>query len=249
MNATIDLLSRHRSVRKFKDKPVDDALFHTVVKAAQCASTSSHVQAYTIIRVQDKDNRRQIADLAGPQLWVEQAPIFLVFCADLTRLESACDRHGIAPEKGWAEQFVVATVDTALLAQNLMIAAESLGLGGVFIGGIRNDPKMVCELLNIPDTAYPVFGMCLGYPDQTPTIKPRLPLDLVLREDFFSGPKSKKDRTDSLSAYDQTCKGYYLSRDSNLKDQTWSRQMANFMGKVSRPHMKSFLKKRGFFLK
>ncbi len=79
--------------------------------------------------------------------------------------------------------------------------------------------------------------------------KPRLPLDLVLRDDSFFGPGSKKDRTDSLNTYDQTCKNYYLNRDSNLKDQTWSLQMANFMDKVSRPHMKSFLEKRGFFLK
>jgi len=248
MNTTIDLLSSHRSVRKFSDKPVDDVLIDTIVRAAQCAATSHHVQAYTLVRVRDKKNRQQIANLAGPQPWVEQAPVFLVFCADLTRLETACDHHGLAAQTGWAEQFVVATVDTALVAQNLMVAAESLGLGGVFIGGIRNDPETVCELLNIPDRAYPVFGMCLGYPDQTPTLKPRLPLDLVLKEDSFFGQGSKKEVSDSLEAYDQTCSAYYLNRDSNLKEQTWSRQMASILGKVSRPHMKSFLEKRGFFL-
>ena len=250
MNPTMDLLSSHRSVRKFIDKPIEESLFQTIVKAAQCAATSSHVQAYTIIRVKDKENRKQIADLAGPQVWVEQAPIFLVFCADLTRLESACHQHKLGAETGWAEQFVVATVDTALVAQNLMVAAESLGLGGVFIGGIRNDPEKVCELLDIPENAYPVFGMCLGYPDQTPGIKPRLPIDLVLREDSFSGiGLEKKASEKSLDAYDQTCRDYYLNRDSNLKDQTWSRQMADFMGKVTRPHMKSFLEKKGFFLR
>jgi nitroreductase len=249
MNPTIELLSNHRSVRKFMDKPIEESLLQAIVRAAQCAATSNHIQAYTIIRVQDKGNRRQIADLAGPQPWVEQAPVFLVFCADFTRLESACDRHGLTAETGWAEQFVVATVDTALVAQNLMVAAESEGIGGVFIGGIRNDPEKVCELLKIPDTAYPVFGMCLGYPDQTPTIKPRLPLDLVLTEDSFFGTGLEKERADSLEAYDHTCRDYYLSRDSNLKDQTWSGLMADFMGKVSRPHMKSFLEKRGFFLR
>jgi nitroreductase len=249
MNETIDLLSSHRSVRKFTAQPVDDALLHAIVRTAQCASTSHHVQAYTIVRVQDKKNRQQIANLAGPQPWVEQAPVFLVFCADLTRLEDACDRHGLAAQTGWAEQFVVATVDAALVAQNLMVAAESLGLGGVFIGGIRNDPQTVCDLLNIPDTAYPVFGMCLGYPDQTPTLKPRLPLELVLKKDSFFGHGSEKEETDSLEAYDQTCKDYYSNRDSNLKDQIWSRQMADLMAKVSRPHMKPFLEKRGFFLR
>jgi nitroreductase len=249
IDPTIDILSGHRSVRKFKDKPIEESIFQTIVRVAQCAATSSHVQAYRIIRVQDTENRKQIANLSGPQAWVEQAPVFLVFCADFTRLESACERQGLPAETGWAEQFVVATVDTALVAQNLMIAAESQGLGGVFIGGIRNDPERVCELLNIPDHAYPVFGMCLGYPDQTPAIKPRLPLDLILKEDSFFGPGVEKDRQDSLDSYDQTCRNYYLNRDTNLKDQTWSRQMADFMGKISRPHMKSFLEKRGFFLK
>jgi FMN reductase (NADPH) len=249
MNETIDLLSSHRSIRKFTAQPVEDDLLHAIVRAAQCASTSHHVQAYTIVRVQDKKNRQQIANLAGPQPWVEQAPVFLVFCADLTRLEDACDRHGLAAQTKWAEQFVVATVDAALVAQNLMVAAESLGLGGVFIGGIRNDPETVCNLLNIPDTAYPVFGMCLGYPDQTPSLKPRLPLELVLKEDSFFGHGSEKQGTDHLASYDQICKDYYLNRDSNLKDQTWSRQMASILSKVSRPHMKPFLEKRGFFLR
>ena len=195
-----------------------------------------------------KKIRKQIADLAGPQPWVEQAPTFLVFCADLTRLASACDYHGKSMTKGWAEQFIVATVDTALIAQNLMVASESLGIGGVFIGGIRNDPDKICELLDIPDDAYPVFGMCLGYPDHNPDIKPRLPLDLMLKDDTFYGASPQKEQTKNLETFDKITREYYLSRDSNLKDQTWRRQMADFMSQGNRPHMKSFLEKKGFFL-
>ena len=248
MNLTIDLLSSHRSVRKFTDQPIEESIFKTIIKAAQCAATSNHIQAYTIIRVKNKEIRKQIADLAGPQAWVEQAPTFLVFCADLTRLSTACDYHGKSMAKGWAEQLIVTTVDTALIAQNVMVASESLGLGGVFIGGIRNDPEKVCELLDIPDDAYPVFGMCLGYPDHSPDIKPRLPLELVLMDDTFWGTSPKKEQTQSMDNFDKTTRKYYLSRDSNLKDQTWRRQMADFMSQVNRPHMKSFLEKKGFFL-
>lgn len=249
MNPTIDLLSSHRSIRKFTDTPVAEDLFLSLVRAAQCAATSHHVQAYTLVRVRNKETRKQIADLAGPQPWVEKAPVFLVFCADLTRLASACDHHNVTAETGWAEQFIVATVDTALLAQNLMVAAESMGLGGVFIGGIRNDPETVCRLLDIPDNAYPVFGMCLGYPDHTPSVKTRLPLDLVVREDTFHGPCREKAPQDHLEDYDRTTQNYYLTRDSNLKDQTWRSQMAAITSRISRPHMKSFLEKRGFFLR
>ena len=248
MTAVTDQLLRHNSIRKFTDRTVDDGTLELLVDAAQCASSSHNVQAYTIIQVNDKANRAAIAKLAGPQVWVEQAPVFLVFCADLTRLTRASKKRGDAPETGWAEQFIVATVDTALVAQNLLTAAESMGLGGVFIGGIRNDPSKVSDLLNIPDQAYPVFGMCLGYPDQDPGTKPRLPRPLVLRQDTFDGTGQEDDER-NLNAYDQTLSDYYKTRGANLKETTWTRQMAQFMAAQTRPHMKSFLEKKGFFLK
>lgn len=245
MKDILELMAGHRSIRKFADRPVPRELLKELVGAAQCAATSHHVQAYSVIRVRDKSVRKQIADLAGPQVWVEQAPVFLVFCADLTRLAHACQRHGIDSETGWAEQLLVAVTDTALLAQNLMLAAESKGLGGVFIGGIRNDLDTVCDLLNVPDLAFPVFGMCLGFPDDDPGIKPRLPVEAVLYDDQF--PKRLPE--EALAGYDRTIEAYYKQRAPNLPDQAWSMRMAKFTGQVIRPHMKSFLEKKGFFLK
>jgi nitroreductase len=245
MNPTIDLLQSHRSIRKFTDRAVDDQTLTAIVAAAQCAATSHFVQAYTIIRVRDEKKRQVIAELAGPQVWVARAPVFLVFCADLNRLEAVCRMRGTVMEKGWAEQFVTATVDAALLAQNVLTAAESMGMGGVYIGGIRNDPQRVCDLLGIPDQAYPVFGMCLGWPAQDPPTKPRLPVDAVLYTDGYP----QQHDTDMLAAYDRTTNHYYLNRNSNLKDETWTRQMADFMSRVFRPHMKTFLERKGFFLK
>ena len=245
MNAAIDLLKAHRSIRKFTERAVDDETLAAIVSAAQCAATSHFVQAYTIIRVRDPHKREIIARLAGPQVWVARAPVFLVFCADLNRLETACGMHGTTMQKGWAEQFVTATVDAALLAQNVLLAAESLGLGGVFIGGIRNDPQTVCDLLEIPDQAYPVFGMCLGWPAHDPPPKPRLPVASVLFTDRYPAAHD----TDLLGGYDRTTNHYYRHRNSNLRNETWTRQMAEHMGQVIRPHMKAFLEKKGFFLK
>lgn len=245
MNPTIDLLKAHRSIRKFADRRVDDQTLSAIIAAAQCAATSHFVQAYTIIRVRDQAKRQAIATLAGPQVWVARAPVFLVFCADLNRLEAACRLHDTAMQKGWAEQFVTATVDAALLAQNVLIAAESLGMGGVYIGGIRNDPQRVCDLLEIPDQAYPVFGMCLGWPAHDPPPKPRLPVEAVLYDDRY--PETHEPAM--LGEYDRTTNRYFLNRNSNLKDEIWTRQMADLMGRVIRPHMKAFLERKGFFLK
>jgi len=245
MNPMIDLMRSHRSIRKFSDRAVDDDTLRTIVEAAQCAATSHFVQAYTVICVKDQSTRQTIAHLAGPQVWVEQAPVFLVFCADLNRLESVCRQRGAKMEKGWAEQFVTATVDVALLAQNVLLAAESLGMGGVFIGGIRNDPQTVCDLLAIPEQAYPVFGMCLGWPAHDPPPKPRLPVEAVLFTDRYPDAHDRK----TLAAYDRTINHYYLNRNDNLRDETWTGQMADFMSRIIRPQMKVFLEKKGFFLK
>ena len=245
MNDVIELLKKHRSIRKFKLKVIKEEMVLSIIEAAQCASTSNYIQAYTIIQVCDAAVRKEISELAGPQPWVEQSPLFLLFCADVKRLDGACSIHEKKMEKGNAEQFIIATVDTALVAQSTMIAAESLGLGGVFIGGIRNNPDRICELLDIPDNVYPVFGMCLGYPDDDPERKPRLPVDIVLKKDRYSTEGDMQ----RLKAYDETTCEYYNLRSTCSRDDTWTGQMAEMMSKVMRPHMKGFLNRKGFFVR
>lgn len=242
---TMEQIRAHRCIRKFTDQPVDDKTLESLVSAAQCAATSHYIQAYTLIQVKDPQTRKAIAQLSGPQAWVEKAPVFLIFCADLNRLDLACQMRGTVMEKGWAEQFVSATVDVALMAQNLLLAGESIGLGGVFIGGIRNDCQKICDLLHIPDQAYPVFGMCLGWPAHNPPTKPRLPVNMVLFTDRY--PETHD--ANALTGYDQTVNHYYLNRNNNLRDETWTRQMADFSSQVIRPQMKAFFEKKGFFIK
>ncbi|WP_299977242.1 oxygen-insensitive NADPH nitroreductase [Desulfobacula sp.] len=243
MNQVINLLKNHRSIRKFKPEPVSNEKVHAIIEAAGWASTSNFIQAYTVIRVKNKETRKQIAKLAGPQPWVETSPLFLVFCADLKRSQGACIHENKEMVSGFTEQFIIATVDVSLAAQNAMIAAESLGLGGVFIGGIRNDPERVCKLLKIPDHVYPVFGMCLGYPDEKQEQKPRLPVNVVLKEDDY-----QEDKTD-LKKYNEICRDYYQNRSNSSREDTWTSQISVMMSKPARPHMKAFLEKRGFEFK
>lgn len=243
MNQVIDLLKKHRSIRKFKSDSISNEKVHAIIEAAGWAATSNFIQAYSVIRVENSQTRKQIADLAGPQPWVEKSPLFLVFCADLKRPYNACDYEKKEMVSGFTEQFIIATVDVSLAAQNAMIAAESLGLGGVYIGGIRNNPELVCELLKIPDHVYPVFGMCLGYPDEQSEQKPRLPVSVTLKQEYY-----QEDKAD-LENYNKICHGYYQNRSFSSRDDTWTGQISNMMSKPARPHMKEFLEKRGFEFK
>jgi len=245
MNSVMQLLRSHRSIRKFTDQPVGDALIGDVVRCGQSAATSSNLQATTVIRVRNPDTRRTIARLAGDQEYVSTAGAFLVFCADLNRSRQACAMQGGEFVTGMTEHFIIATIDVALFAQNCAIAAESAGLGICYIGGIRNDPAQVTELLDLPDQVYPVFGFCLGYPAQDPEIKPRLPLDVVLKEERYRDTGD----VDGIRHYDERLRQYYRTRTGGTKDSNWSLEMRDLVGKESRPHMRGFLKTRGFTMR
>lgn len=245
MNETINLLKSHRSIRKFKNQSVEDKKVKEIIECAQSASTSNNIQAYSIIRVNDKEKRKSIAELAGNQKYVEECPLFLVFCADLNRHKIACEMNDRIMEEGYTEGFILATVDATLAAQNALIAAESLGLGGVYIGGIRNNPSEVSNILSLSSNVYPVFGMCLGYPDDNPDKKQRLPLDVIFKVDEYT----TQGDVDSIKKYDEDVRNYYIKRTDGKRNDTWTTQIANLMSKPQRPHMKEFLKKQGFDMK
>ena len=188
------------------------------------------------------DKRVALRDVANGQRYVEEAPEFLVFCADLSRSMRCCELHGGEAAKGLTEQFIIATVDTALYAQNLVVAAESVGLGICYIGALRNDPARVTEILDLPQQVYPVFGLCLGYPDQDPEVKPRLPVSVVMKENSYS----TAGEAEAIAGYDEDMRAYYAARTDNQKAQGWSEQMAGLLGREGRPHMLEFLRSQGF---
>jgi nitroreductase len=238
----IPLLKNHRSIRKFTDEPVSDDVVADIVSAGLSAATSSNLQGTTVIRVRNPETRSAIAALAGGQTYVETAAAFFVWCADLHRSSVACEMAGGEFSAGMTEHFVIATVDCALAAQNAVVAAESLGLGICYIGGIRNDPAQVTELLGLPEQVFPLFGLCIGWPDQDPALKPRLPLSVTLKEEVYD---ESGDR-EGIEAYDERMRAYYRERTGGKLDRTWSADMSALLGKESRPFMREFLDGQGF---
>ena len=238
---TIELMLKHRSVRRFTDKSIQTSTLERLILSGQAAASSSFIQAYSVIRVTDKSVRAKIAEAAGGQKWINEAPEFLVFCADLKRIELACVQQQQGKLEGHTEHFLAATVDVALVAQNVLLAAESIGLGGVYIGGIRNNPQLLADLLSLPDQVYPTFGTCLGWPAIEPEVKPRFPVASILHQETYQLDKVEAD----VDAYDKQMKAYYESRDSNIRQSDWSTETAKAVQLKKREHMLSFLQNRG----
>jgi len=244
MNETLSLLMNHRSIRKYKNTPVSEEMLHTIIAAGQMASTSSNVQGYSVISITDMDKRKRLAALAGNQNYILECPVFLVWCGDLRRLKEAAKPYleDSLSYEDTTENFIVATVDASLAAQNAAIAAESLGLGVVYIGGIRNHIAEAAEELMLPEFVYPLFGMCMGFPDQEPILRPRLPLQSVLHTNVYD----EKQAAEGVASYDVMSSDYLKKRSNGKQAAPWSELMSKRLAEPVRLHMKSFLQERGF---
>lgn len=203
-------MARHRSVRRFTGAELDAATLADAVRAAQMASTSSYVQAYSLLRVRCASERAQLAELCGGQAQVREAGAFLVVCADVRRHRLVADRAGRGLARN-LEAFLVAVIDAALFAQNLALALEALGQGICFIGGLRNELKAVDALLELPDDVFPLFGMCAGAadPSDAHVTRPRLPLEAVLFEGRYP---DDEQLLAAIDRYDLTVEQHYAER-------------------------------------
>jgi FMN reductase (NADPH) len=246
MNQTIETILNHRSIRNFKDEPLTEEQIHAIVQSAQAASTSSYIQAYTIIGVKDPVKKKKLAELAGNQSYVEENGHFFVFCADLYRHENIgkWENADVIPSLESTEKFMVAMIDASLAAQNASIAAESMGMGICYIGGIRNDLEAVSEVLQLPHRVIPLFGLAVGYPGADSSVKPRLPLNAVYHEDAYMSDEAGMKK--ELDRYDETISSYYHERTGGKRSDRWTEQMAKMLSGKKRMYMKEFVEKRGF---
>lgn len=201
-NDVIDLMKRHVSVRKYSDEQIPNDVLHRIIEAGRAASTWRNLQSYSIIVVTDPEKRAQLAEWTGMP-WVATCPVFLVFVGDLYRASVASAMNGQPVVATGVEPLLVSSVDAALASQNIILAAESLGYGGVYIGYIRNSSAAVSALLGLPDYTYPLFGLCLGRPLKQGKPKPRLPYRAVVFENEYG-----EVSLDDLRGYDQTQADY-----------------------------------------
>lgn len=235
----LETAQSHRSIRKFKNESIAPELLNEILTAGQMVSTSSFLQSVSIIRVTDKEKRAKIRQICAGNVpnghhYVENCAEFLVFCIDAHR------HHQLVADAqtDWIEALLTGAVDTALFAQNVFLVAESMGLGGVYIGGIRNDIHQMAEILATPNHVIPLVGMCLGYPDHQPDQRPRLPLRLIVSENTYQAA-SEQD----LAQYNETVHAYYQTRKLDLN---WQQQIQSTLGNALRPELLEFLQSKGF---
>jgi nitroreductase len=219
-------------------------MLYAILNAARRSPTSSNMQTYSIIVVRDPETRVKLAELAGNQQHIVECAVFVGFLADINRLGIASEMHGEMLAKS-LETTVIATVDAALVGMSVQTAAESFGLGAVMIGGMRNQPEAVAELLEFPTGVYMVYGMSIGWPQapETPLqLKPRLPAKLVIHHEKYD----VDDPRPLIAAYDAQLADYYDNRNQHAA--AWSGPIASRLKEPRRPGLRRALEALGFSL-
>jgi FMN reductase [NAD(P)H] len=241
MNETIRLLQAHHSSRSYKSDPIPEEILEVIIESAHRAPTSTNSQEVSLVVVRDADSRARIAEIAGGQPWIAQAPVFIAVVVDLYKT-------GLGVKKAGAEQvfqrslegILAAVSDAGIAMATLMTAARAFGLGVVPIGGIRRDPQAMIHLLGLPPNTFPVDGVVLGYAAEESPQKPRMSIE-SFRHDEKYHPEALKP---AIDAYDQTLEEYWqkIGRADGL---SWSANMARHYGTFSRL-IKSIAEKQGF---
>ncbi len=217
-------LLAHKSVRRYKPDALPPGTLEMLGAAAQSAASSSNLQVWSVVAVTDSTRKDEASKLCGDQDSIRQAPLFLVFCADLARLTFVSEREDLpGTALDYTEMFVTAVIDASLAAQNAAAAAEGLGLGTCYIGGARNHPQELAALLNLPPRVVGLFGLTAGWPagGDTSEIKPRLPQSgLVFHETYDA-----EARDAAVSAYNQTMRDFYERQHMDVHGD-WSQHSA-----------------------
>lgn len=234
MNDTLNLLQSHRSIRSYSDTPVSDAMLDQIINAAWHGPTSMNAQEISLVVVRDAAKRARIAELAGGQPWIAQAPVFVTVVIDFHKTELGVRKAGqtqVIHES--MEGFGVAAVDAGITLGNLMTAARSLGLGIVPIGGIRRSPQGMIDLLELPPLTFPLVGMCIGHINNDAPLKPRLDISTFRHNEHYDASAYAA----AIDAYDPVILDYWqkLGRSDGL---SWSQNLGNNLKQVYYPQLR-----------
>lgn len=246
-NETLASMLTHRTVRAFRSEPLPEGIVETLVAAAQSAPTSSNLQSWSVLAVVDPARKARLAEWSGRQAQVIEAPLLLIWLADLSRAERLGEQIGRTMEAlPYAEAQIVAMMDASFAAQNALVAAESLGLGACYLGALRNHPEWVAAELGLPPRCFPVFGLCVGWPDeQRPAVlRPRLPQSVVLHRERYDVSREAAE----VALYDGRFAEH--QRETGLPQSGWvarvMERLATVAGLNGRDIMRGALARLGF---
>jgi len=183
-------IQKHRSIRKYKEKEIKQEILDEILLAASRASNTGNMQMYSIIVSRDKEKKEQLWEAHFKQNMVQEAPVILTFCADINTFNKWCEKSNAQPAYDNFLWFYNATIDAVLASQNAALEAEANGLGICYLGTTTYMADKVIEILHLPKGVVPVTSIVVGYPDESPELTDRLPLEAIVHYEKYDNKSS-----------------------------------------------------------
>ncbi len=183
------LLNAHRSIRSYKPDPIDPALVEQVCSDAVAGGSSSgNLNSVTMVLTRDSDRKRRLYELHFEQEFVLQAPLVVTFCADWFRTREWLRKRGARDNFNNLLGYHVAAFDAMIVAQNACLGFEAHGLGICYMGTTLHSMTEIAQFLELPDTCVPVTTIVVGWPDENPAKRDRLPRHAFLHDEKYHRP-------------------------------------------------------------
>ncbi len=180
-NAVIDCLMSHRSIRRFKRQPLAPETLDTILQAGVRAPTAGNLQQYSLIVVDDVEKKRAVCDSS-----MVEAPTMIVAVVDQYRMKRWVELNDAPFCFDQAINLFIGYWDAIAALHNIEVAAEGLGLGTVYIGMVLSADLQAA--LGTPEHVFPAGMLLVGYPNEAPELRPRLPLEAVVHRNGYHIP-------------------------------------------------------------
>jgi nitroreductase len=182
----LNLINNHRSIRKFSGQAIESKIINEILYSGTRASTTGNMQVYSIVVTEGQDLKKRLWEAHFKQNMVTEAPLILTFCADFNRFFKWCEQRKATPGYDNFLSFFTAAIDALLVAQNVALAAESKGLGICYLGTTTYMAEKIINILELPKLVVPITTLVMGYPDESPGLTDRLPLESVVHYEKYT---------------------------------------------------------------
>ena len=170
-----NVIKKRRSVRSFKPDPISEEDLRKLLDAARWAPSAGNCQPLEMVVVEKEETKKRLATAALDQSFIAEAPVILVFCANLPRTERRYGKRGTD---------LYSIQDTAASVQNVNLIAHELGYATCWIGAF--DEGEVSEVVNTPEEVRPLALVPIGKPDEDPVAPKRRELEDIVHEEKYS---------------------------------------------------------------
>jgi nitroreductase len=190
-----DLLMKRRSVRVFQDQEIPGSIVEQLLDVANNAPSGGNIQPLSILLVRNPEGRKKLAELAGGQPWVKNAPLSMIFCLDFYRIKKWAEmcQTDFKGEQA-VNHFLIAYADLMVAAQTVVLLAESFGLGSVYIGSIQHEMDGIRNYFDMPLYVLPMMVLSIGYPKSIPQSIPKLRREAIVHHEKYRKPEADEIR-------------------------------------------------------